>query len=80
MIGIEKKLRPVSWISKKTWDKLKKKQKLYLLKRYGGKRSYSKQDFMDILLLDDNSSYWRFLKRLGEVLKKDIEKINKIDL
>lgn len=76
MLSIDKKLRPVSWISKKTWDTLKKKEKAYLVYKYG-KRKYSKLEYMDLLFFDDNSSYWRFIQRVNVKLSSDIEKINK---
>lgn len=76
MLGIDKKIRPVSWISKKTWDSLKKKERAYLVYKYG-KRKYTKAQYMDLLYFDDNSSYWYFLKRLNNKLSGDIEKINK---
>lgn len=75
MLQIEKKLRPAYWISKETWDLLKKKEKAYLIYKYSRKK-YTKKDFMDLLYFDDNSSYWRFLERVNEKLKPDIEKIN----
>lgn len=77
MIWIERRLRPVKWISKKTWESLKKKERVYLIHKYWNKL-YSKQDFMDLLYFDDNSSYWYFLKRLNKKLWPDVEKFNKM--
>lgn len=76
MLWINEKLRPVDWITKKTWESLKKKEKVYLLYKYS-KKSYSKNQYMDLLFFDDNSSYWRFIQRLNKKLSIDIEKINK---
>lgn len=73
MLNINKRLRPVDWISLKTWGTLKKKEKAYLIYKYNKKR-YSKKDYMDLLFLEDNSSYWRFIKRLNEKLKNDLLK------
>lgn len=73
MLNINKRLRPIDWISLKTWKTLKKKEKAYLIYKYN-KKKYSKKDYMDLLFLEDNCSYWRFIKRLNQKLKSDLLK------
>lgn len=63
-----------SWISENTWNELKIKEKDYIIMLY--QRKYTKQRIMRTLYIFDRTAYYKFTKKIRNLLNKDILNFN----
>lgn len=63
-----------SWISDHTWNELKIKEKDYIIMLY--QRKYTKQRIMRTLYIFDRTAYYKFTKKIRNLLNKDILNFN----
>jgi len=57
------------FIKQETFDKLKLKEKAYLIFLY--QKKYSKKQLMQKLYIDSNRSFQRLQKKMGVIIKND---------
>ena len=67
-------IKPIDWISNKTWSFLNKREKQYIILVH--KKKYTDSEIQDMLLYDSHVWLWKLKNRVRVKLKSDLNRVN----